>query len=250
MSFVDVHTDETIATVTLNRGKVNALNEAVVDQLQVTFQELEANEAVRAAILTGQGSFFSFGFDIPEFLSYAKDDFIRYLTKFSGLYTYLFRFPKPLVMAINGHAIAGGCMLAMAGDSRLMVLGKAKISLNEITFGSSLFAGSVAMLKFWVGSRIAQEIAYSGRMYQAEDAKKLGLVDEISTADGLIEDAKAKVRDLASRDPAAFTSIKKLLREPIAAQMIDREPASVREFADIWYTETTWKSLQQIHIRD
>jgi enoyl-CoA hydratase/carnithine racemase len=250
MNFVDVRTEAKIATVTLNRGKVNALNEAVVDQLRTTFNELETDETATAVILTGQGSFFSFGFDIPEFLSYAQDDFIRYLTKFTDLYAYLFTFPKPLVMAINGHAIAGGCMLAMAGDCRLMVKGKAKISLNEITFGSSLFAGSVAMLKFWVGSKSAQEIAYSGRMFHADEAFQLGLIDPVTAADGLHEEAKSMARELGSKDPAAFTSIKKLLREPVVAEMTARERASVFEFADIWYSRKTWENLQQIRIRD
>jgi enoyl-CoA hydratase/carnithine racemase len=141
-------------------------------------------------------------------------------------------------------------MLAMAGDNRIMVDGKAKISLNEVTFGSSLFAGSLAMLKFWVGPRLAQQAAYSGQMYRAGDALQLGLVDQVTAIDGLAGEARSKARELAVKDPAAFTSIKKLLREPVAAAMTPREQASVLEFADIWYSERTWANLQRIRIRD
>jgi len=65
-------------------------------------------------VLTGRDRFFSFGLDIPEFLSYSKPDFIRFVTKFADLYTYVFLYPKPVLAALNGHTIAGGCMLATA----------------------------------------------------------------------------------------------------------------------------------------
>ena len=107
--------------------------------------------ASRSVILTGTGRFFSFGFDIPEFLSYSKGEFEGYLDAFTDFYRYLFRFPKPVVAALNGHTVAGGCMMAIACDHRLMVDGKAKIALNEIGFGSSVFAGSTAILVYCIG---------------------------------------------------------------------------------------------------
>jgi enoyl-CoA hydratase/carnithine racemase len=145
MSYVRVSERDGIATVTLARWKVNAFNEPMVDEIRARFETLESEQDVRAVILTGRGKFFSFGFDVPDLLSYSKDDFISYLTKFTDLYTYLFMFPKPVVAALNGHTIAGGCMLATACDCRLMVSENAKIALNEITFGASVVAGSVEM---------------------------------------------------------------------------------------------------------
>ena len=248
MTLVHISKDDAIATVTLNRNKVNALNEPLVEQLHRSFEDLEKDHAVKAIIFTGQGKFFSFGFDIPEFLGYTKDAFIRYLTKFTNLYTYVFLFPKPIIAAINGHAIAGGCMLAMACDYRIMVSGKAKISLNEIQFGSSLFAGSVEMLKFWVGGKNAQSLAYSGAMYTAEEACNMGLIDQVSSVENLTDQARQIANDFAKKDSAAFQSIKQLLRRPVAEQMIKTEKDSVHVFADIWYAETTWKNLQEIKI--
>src|SRR5215475_7992448 len=179
MLFIESQRSEGIATLTLRRGKVNALNGAVVDQLRGTLKTLEGDPEVKAIVLTGAGKFFSFGFDIPEFLSFTKEQFTEYLINFTDLYTYLFLYPKPFVTALNGHTIAGGCMLALAGDYRIMVSGKAKIGLNEIGFGSSIFAGSTEMLRFWVGSANATTILYSGAMCPAEEAKSLGLVHEV-----------------------------------------------------------------------
>ncbi len=248
MSFVHVSKDGEIATVTLSRGKVNALNEPMVEEITKSFENLATDNKVKSIIFTGSGKFFSFGFDVPEFLSYAKRDFVRYLEKFTNLYTYVFNFPKPVVAALNGHTIAGGCMLATACDLRLMVTGKAKISLNEITFGAPVFVGSLEMLRYCVGSRNAQSIVYSGAMYSAEEAFQLGLVDQVSSEDALAEDARKVAQELAEKDSAAFTSIKHLLRQPVAEQMIKREKDSILEFVDIWYSEQTWEKLKEIKI--
>ena len=240
--------EEEIAVLTLTRGKVNALDESFVERLSKSVGHLASDRDIRAVILTGQGKFFSFGFDIPEFLSYSKESFIRYLTKFCNLYTSMFLFPKPLVAALNGHTMAGGCILAIACDYRLMTSGKAKIALNEITLGSTLPAGCVEMLKYCVGPGNAQKILYSGAMYAPEEARQLGLVDEVSPPEALLDAAKRVARDLAQRDSAAFRNVKGLLRGPVAQEMVRKEKDGILEFVDIWYSEETWNRLKGIQI--
>jgi len=249
VNFVRVETEDGIALVTLQRGKVNAITGTVVDELRGCFEKLETDPDTRAVLFTGSGKFFSFGFDIPEFLSYGKEAFTEYLTNFTDLYTYMFQFPKPLVAALNGHTIAGGCMLALACDSRIMVEGKGKISLNEIAFGSSVFAGSTEMLRFAAGSANATAVLYSGAMLTAGEAMKFGLVNAVSTEDDLMQRAKGVAADMASKRPRAFASIKRLLRKSIAEEMVKREAESIREFVDIWYSEPTWSNVQEIKIR-
>jgi enoyl-CoA hydratase/carnithine racemase len=245
-----VSTNEGIATVTFNRGKVNAMNEPMVEELTACFEELESDSSVRVVIVTGRGSFFSFGFDIPGFLSYSRESFTRYLTKFAGLYTLVYLYPKPVVAALNGHTIAGACMLATACDYRIMVEGKAKISLNEIGFGSSVTAGSVEMLRACVGTRNAEKIVCTGAMFNADDALRMGLVDQKSAPENIQADALAVAHEFAARDAQAFRSIKLLLRKQIADDMRAREKDSIAEFVDIWYSESTWERLKEIKIRD
>jgi len=248
MEFVHVSIDHGIAEARLKRGKVNALNEAAVEEIADCLRSLSDDPGTRAVILTGDGSFFSFGFDIPEFLGYSSESFAKFLRRFTGLYSYLFTYPKPVVAALNGHAIAGGCMLALACDFRIMVSGKAKISLNEISFGSSVFAGSVAMLKFLVGGKNAQAILYDGTMYSAETAAELGMIDAVSSTESLMKDARELAERLAGKDTAAFRSIKNLLRAPVAEDMARNEERSVQEFVSIWYSESTRKNLRGITI--
>lgn len=249
MDFTNLTVNEGIARIALRRGKVNAINEKVVDELTDCFRKLSYDPGIKAIMLTGEGKFFTFGFDIPEFLHYTKESFVRYLTKFTGLYTDIFLYPKPVVAALNGHTIAGGCMLAIACDYRIMVSENAKISLNEINFASSVFAGSVELMKLWLGQNRAEAALLSGAMYSAEEALRLGLIDQITARDELEIEATKKAREYASQDSAAFRSIKKLLRQTVADEMMKREKASILEFVDIWYSENTWKQLQAKVIR-
>jgi len=134
MSFIELKLHEKIATITLNRPKVNALNDELIDELKAAFQGVQAEGNVNAVILRGQGSFFSFGFDVPGFMAYQKDEFQNYVEKYSDLVKEIFMFPKPVIAALNGHTVAAGCVLALACDYRIMISGKAKIALNEMTY--------------------------------------------------------------------------------------------------------------------
>jgi len=233
----------------MTRGKVNALSEGIVDHLTDRFNQLLNDQQTQAVILTGQGSFFSFGLDVPELYDYTKDDFIDFLGKFTDLCTLIFTFPKPVIAAVNGHAIAGGCMLMTACDYRIMASGKAKVSLNEVTFGSLVFAGSVETLKCCVGHRVAEAMLLEGRMYNAERAHELGLVDCVASPDELMPIAQEVASGFATNDPHAFTALKKLVRGPIADEMRKRDPLGNRNFADLWYTPQTRERLKGIQIR-
>jgi enoyl-CoA hydratase/carnithine racemase len=129
-----------------------------------------------------------------------------------------------------------------------MVTERAKISLNEIGFGSTVFAGSTEMLRFWVGNAKATEILYSGNMYPAEEAKNLGLINEIASENNLMKVAYNAASVMASKNPQAFASIKLLLRKRVADEMIRCEEESIEEFVNIWYSEDTWENLKNIKI--
>ncbi len=250
MEFDETSIEDGIARIELRRGKVNAIVPAVVFELRERLTEIERSSAVRAVVITGRGKFFSFGFDIPAFLSYSKTEFKRFLHEFTALYRDMFLFPKPVVAAINGHAIAGGCMLALACDVRIMVGGSAKISLNEITFGSSVFAGSTEMLELAVGPSRACEVLYSGAMFDAENAARIGLVHEVVDSARLLARADELARQLPGKNPSAFSSIKRLLRAPVAERMERREELSIDEFIEIWYSAPTRAELETITIRE
>lgn len=249
MSFVSIKTDNGIAVVTMNKGKVNPINADALADMQDCFGKLGSDGSVRAVILTGSDKFFSFGFDVPELLTYSRDVFKTFLIGFNRLLTDLFVFPKPLIGAINGHAVAGGCMLALTTDYRVMVQEKARMSLNEINIGASVFAGPVEMLRFCVGSRKAELVLTSGQMYEPKEASDMGLVDKLSAPDRVMAEALEIATTYSEKNAGAFRSIKYLLRKPIVDSYLNREEASIDEFIDIWLSEESQTQLRQVQIR-
>ncbi len=249
MEYVQLSIDDGIATVAINRPKVNAINERVVSELTDVFGELALDTQVKAVILTGRGSFFSFGFDIPRFMDYPREAFHRFIMSFSDLVQRIFVFPKPVIAALNGHTVAGGCVLAIACDRRVMVGGKAKIALNELTLGASVFTSIAEILKYTVGSRRAQLLLYTGKMNSAEEALALGLVDKVVSAEDLDGAALGSARELAGWDVFAFGSVKRLLRKEALERIENHEKGSVSDFVDIWYSQNTRDKLRKIEIR-
>ncbi len=140
-------------------------------------------------------------------------------------------------------------MLLTACDYRIMASGKAKISLNEVTFGSLVFAGSVETLKCCVGHRVAETMLFGGAMYSAEQAHELGLIDRVAAPDELMSIAQEVASGYAAIDLRSFTALKKLVRGPIADEMRKRDPQGNRDFADLWYTPQTRENLKGIQIR-
>ena len=249
MSFVSVTENDGIAIVKMSRDKVNAINSDAVNDLNECFRQLENDRQIRAIIFTGQEKFFSFGFDVPELLTYSKQTLKNFLTRFTQLNRDLFLYPKPLIGALNGHTIAAGCMLALAADFRIMVSENAKISLNEINIGVSVFAGALGMLRFCVGQRNAEHILKSGKMYSPEEALQMGMIDKMSNSDMLMNEAMKVASEYAEKNPKAFRSIKGLLRKPVIQESDQREERVIDEFIEIWFSEQSQAQLKTVQIR-
>jgi len=164
------------------------------------------------------------------------------------MYTQMFLFPKPVIGAINGHATAGGCILALTCDCRIMVTGKAKIALNELNIGAAIFAGCVGMLKAAVGERNAEKVLLTGAMYTAEDAQRIGLVDSVTSEETLMAEAKKIADEFPQKNPDAFKTLKNLLRRPAAECFGRSEEDSILDFIEIWYSEPTRKVLKGVVI--
>jgi len=235
-------------TLKLSIGRVNALELETIDELETVLKSLENDPKVSSVVFTGEGSFFSYGFNIPMLLDYSKDEFTHFVTRFTELYSYLFLYPKPVVAALNGHTIAGGCILALACDARIMASGKPRLSLNELTFGATFLAGATEMLRFWAGNNHTTKILYSGQFYSAEESESMGLVQHVVPPELLMDKAYSEARRLGEKHPEAFASIKSLLRTPIADSMKIYEPDSIKAFVDIWYSDTVRRTLSTIEI--
>ncbi len=238
------------ATVRLEFGKVNAISSNVVDELLTALQNVRDDEETSAVVVTGTGSFFSFGLDVPQLLTFDRAQLTEYLHRFCRLKTELYLFPKPVIAAVNGHATGGGCMLVLPCDYRIMVAGKARISLNEINLGVPVFAGSVAMLQGLVGVRTAENILYDGSFLTPEQARMYGMVDEVAAPEDLMITAREKAAELGSKYSPAFEQIKSLQRRPIADTFIPREEEAIERFVDVWESDYAQGILKKLTIRE
>lgn len=249
MACFDVAISDSIATVTMSRGKVNAINPEFVSELQEILNQLEYDDRVGAVVLAGNGKFFSFGLDIPEVYDYTPEAMTRFIQSFCDLYYRMFLFPKPVIGMLNGHAMAGGCILALVCDRRIMTEGRGKVALNEVTFGASLFAGAVGMLRYACGNRNAEKVLLTGAMFGPEESLQLGLVDEISPEASVVARAREVAADLSRHVGAHFASLKRLARQPVADGWRLRESVTIREWIDIWYSPETRAKAKSIQIR-
>ena len=196
----------------LAHGKASALDIELVESLALAVNEIAASDA-RAAILTGTGSIFSAGVDLFRLVDGGREYAERFVPALSRMILDLFSLPKAVVVAANGHAIAGGCILALAGDYRIMAEGKGRMGMPELLVGVPFPPAVVEVIRFAVPSRNVQMLMYGGATFTADEALRLGMVDDVTLPDALLGRAESIAQELASLPPRAFALAKRQLRD-------------------------------------
>ncbi|MGI8525285.1 MAG: enoyl-CoA hydratase/isomerase family protein [Pseudolabrys sp.] len=203
------------AVITLAHGKANTLDIEFCRALTGQFAKLEKS-AAQAVIITGQGKIFSAGVNIIR----ARDGGAKYLRQFlpvlNDMFDAIFNFPKPVVAAVNGHAIAGGCVLACCADYRLMARGDGRIGVTELLVGLPFPALAFEVMRFVTGPRHFAELIYTGDTYRPEAGLERGLLHEVVEPQALQDRALATADILAQLSPAAFAQTKVQMRLPVA----------------------------------
>lgn len=195
-----------VSTVRLDHPPVNALDLDVLDDLITTMRGLAG-----PVVLTGAGRCFSAGVDLRAIVEGGADYTDRYITALSAAFLAVFDHPAPVVAAVNGHAIAGGCVFAMAADIRLMATGT--IGLTELAVGAMFPTAALEICRQAMGPSVSQAALGAGTV-DVSTAAALGWVDEVVTPEELLPRATALARELAEYAPATYAMTKKQLRRP------------------------------------
>ncbi|MGA2737753.1 MAG: enoyl-CoA hydratase/isomerase family protein [Bryobacteraceae bacterium] len=226
-----------LSIVTLSRGKANALNYALVDELCGAVAGAAEDDSVRGLVLASdRPRFFSSGFDIREVFTYDRDGMAAFFGRFIDLYESLYAFPKPAVAALSGHTFAGGAILAIACDFRIMAEGDFGFALNEINLGLALSRTIRRMLADAIGIARGREVLLFGEPLTPVRALEIGLVRELAPAEQVRDRAIACARFLAAKPPAAYREIKRSLREFGGREDIPSDRATLGLFLDMWFS--------------
>lgn len=212
MSNVRVSEQSGVTVVTLDDGKANTLGAAMVQGLTETAASLAG--ASGPVVLTGAGRFFSAGLDLGEVYAMDRATLGNFLDGFEKMALAWFALARPVVAAVNGHAIAGGAILALTADFRLAARSEWKIGLTEVSLGIPFPASALELTRFHVDPSHASRVFLGGELFAPEDARVAGLVDRVVEPDGLLASAAALAAQLGRSPGVAYARTKSSLREP------------------------------------
>ncbi len=227
-----------IALLRMQYGPANAMDVDFCTALTRKIQTLEKSSS-RAIVLTGQNRIFCAGVDLPQLLAGGRDYVQRFLPALDVLLETLFFCSKPVIAAVNGHAIAGGCLLTCCADQRLMVDGKAQIGVAELRVGVPFPAVALEIMRARTSPDSFAEVILKAATYSAQKAKARGLIDEIVEQEQLLTEAIAAAEALASVRSAVFAFSKQQIRQPVREAIDSRSKLQEEELFALWESEET-----------
>jgi enoyl-CoA hydratase len=238
---------ERIAEIRLACGKANALNPRSLAVIGEALDEAREGEA-HGVILTGYDRFFSAGLDLVSLYDLGHLQMDAFIRDFDRTMLRVFTFPRPVVAAINGHAIAGGCILALACDARVAPDRGVQVGLNEIRLGVPFPASALEIARHALPAASLAEILYGGRLYPPAEALAHGLADRLTPGD-VLEEARALCHGLVEAPRGAVATIKASLRAPAVRLARDALDRLRQTFVDAWFSPDARRLIGQARAR-
>jgi enoyl-CoA hydratase/carnithine racemase len=223
-----------LLVLTLERGKANALNAAMVEGMHGALDEA-ADQAVRGLVLASiSHKVFCAGFDVVEVFAYERPKMTAYMRRFIELLDRLRTLPKPVIAAMSGHAYAGGALMALMADVRIMAEGF-NIAINEVDLGVALPARLIRAMTLAAGRPAMQPLLLGGEAITASRAHAIGLVSEIVPAIDVLPVAMTRARQLADKPAVAFALHKQALDAAGGMPSEAERDAEVEQLLDVWF---------------
>lgn len=229
----------------LDRPPVNALDGGLIKALRDAV-ESAPGEGPRALVLSGSEGMFSAGLDVPSLLQLEREELIGVWDDFFALMAALARSPVPVCAAITGHSPAGGAVLSIFCDYRIMADGEFQIGLNEVQVGLEVPEPIVRALGRLLGPYRGERLIVSGAMLTAHEAHEAGLVDELAPPEVVVERSVEWCDALLSLPRGAMYGTRRIARADLAALFDDVNRRSLETFADAWFSEETQATLRAL----
>ncbi len=235
-----------VAILELANGITNPLSPALVAELSSALDEIAADPAIRGLVLASTSpKFFSLGLALPELLGLPDAELMRFFRAFNDLSIELLTIPIPTVAAITGHAVAGGCVLALCCDYRFVAEGRRLMGLNEIRIGVPVPLPGECALHAAVGERFTREVIDSGEFYEPADSLRMGLCDRVLPEAGVMAAAVEHAAMLGSRPRQVIRLVKEGRLAPMLARLRAESTARERSFVRCWQSEETQALLRE-----
>jgi enoyl-CoA hydratase len=240
---IHLELDAGVALVTLAHGRGNTLDTATCQELVLQLGEAEAAGA-KAVVLTGAGSMFSAGVDLLSINEGGAGYVSGFLPALSDALLAVFGFPRPVVAAVNGHAIAGGMVLAAACDHRVLAAGPARIGVTELLVGVPFPIAALEILRCAYGTVPLPGLIYSGATVPGEDALTRGLVDEIVPAEEVLGRARELATRLGELSTEAFAHTKAQLRQPYHERIAENRVSDDDSVERMWRSDAALAAVK------
>ncbi len=236
-SFVEITQDGLVSTLTLNRpDKLNALSTEVLNDLRSAVTTIGAKEELRAAIITGAGKAFAAGADIAAMTEMNEWEGRDFGALGHSVFASIEKLRFPVIAAVNGFALGGGCELALACDF-IYASSKAKFGQPEVGLGIIPGFGGTQRLPRRVGPAMARELIYTGRMIGADEALRIGLANGVFAPEELLASAQKAAAHIANQGPLAVATAKRLIARGIEKPLLDANALEQDAFAACFGTE-------------
>nr|WP_299344989.1 enoyl-CoA hydratase/isomerase family protein [Allomuricauda sp.] len=236
MNTIQVIEKEKYAIVQLDRGKANAINFEMVQELREVFQILTKRDVVKGVVLTGKPHFFSAGLDLVELIQYDKPKMDDFFMAFGSLYTEMLRFKKPLIAAVTGHSPAGGCVLAVTCDNRYMAEGdNYVIGLNEVAVNVQISQDLAECYAYWLGKGLAHRYILEGKLLKGQEALSCGLVDELLPLEDVLPRAEKQMQHYLRADEEILRNTKVKLRKSLLDSLESNPKNAMNQAAELWW---------------
>jgi 3,2-trans-enoyl-CoA isomerase len=246
MNTINVTIKDRVAIITLNRGKSNSLNREMVTELGDMITNIEKDDNIGGVIITGKEHFFSAGLDLIELYGYNEAEAESFWRLFLDFAAKITAFNKPLVAAINGHSPAGGCVIALACDVRVMAEGKYIIGLNEVPVGIIVPNAIFHLYSFWLGQATAYRSLLEGKLFSPEEALAVGLVDELVKPESIMTAAERSVRKYMAFEKNTWSQSKTNLRRDLIKETSTDQSADLALMLKQWWAPSTRAILKTI----
>jgi enoyl-CoA hydratase/carnithine racemase len=234
--FVRLEVEDGVGTIRIDRPKMNALNVQVQEEIRAAAQEAATRDDVRAVIVYGGEQVFAAGADIKEMAEMSYTDMVARSGGLQSAFTAVARIPKPVVAAVTGYALGGGCELALCADIRIAGEG-ATLGQPEILLGIIPGAGGTQRLTRLVGPSKAKDIIFTGRFVKADEAQRIGLVDRVVADDQVYAEALAWARQFSSAASYALRAAKEAVDKGLEVDLDTGLEIERIQFAALFATE-------------